>query len=113
MQAPCGWGVAARPLSRPGGGGLRGAQPVREGGVALREGEVERRATVLPSGRVVSGSMLNPAPSWEQGYDSLIYGTKQDPVFKPNLNAGRPNNTKNRSDSQAPNGPIRLVTGPG
>jgi hypothetical protein len=49
-------------------------------------------STVLPSGRVVSGSMLNPAPSWEQGYDSLIYGTKQDPVFKPNLNAGRPNN---------------------
>ena len=30
-----------------------------------------------------------------------------------NRNAGAPNSTKNRSDTQAPNGPIRFATGPG
>jgi hypothetical protein len=30
-----------------------------------------------------------------------------------NRNAGRPNSRKNRSESHAPNGPIRFVTEPG
>ena len=35
------------------------------------------------------------------------------PSMTGNRKAGAPNSTKNRSDNQAPTGPIRLVTGPG
>ena len=34
------------------------------------------------------------------------------PSITGNRNAGPPNSTKNTSEAQAPNGPIRLVTGP-
>ena len=69
-------------------------------------------STVLPSGRVVSGSMINPKPGWDQGYDSDIYSGKYEPQYVPALNAGRPNGQSlSASNPLVISQPASLVTG--
>lgn len=46
--------------------------------------------SVIKNGRVLHGSMINPGPSWDQGYDSMLGGRRGSAKYLPSLNAARP-----------------------
>jgi hypothetical protein len=51
--------------------------------------DITPRSVVVSGGRVINGSMLNPAIILAQGYDSMIMG-RTDSYYDPSLNVGRP-----------------------
>jgi hypothetical protein len=47
-------------------------------------------APAISGGRIMNGSMLNPAMSYNQGYDNRMFGTDYDAKYLPSLNAAMP-----------------------
>jgi hypothetical protein len=66
---------------------------------------ISPKSVTEAGGRVVNGSMLNPAISLKQGYDSNLFGPR-DSNYIASLNAGRP-----RGAEVSPMNPLAIDTG--
>jgi hypothetical protein len=73
--------------------------------------DITPRSTVEASGRIINGSMLNPAIQTAQGFDSLIYGTYQPADYAATLNVGRPGGQEISASNPLTIGTGTLVSG--